>query len=478
VARSRLRVWLIIFFVPILLVLGAIGYLAWRQSVPAVRVEFQPVPQFIGARTPLTLVLRASRGGVESLDIRLNQGGTRVNVAQQTFSGPPTSEQRVQLIVAGGTLGLREGAATLEVRARDGFWRPIRVDDRMIANLPVMLDFTPPTLEILAATRYLSRGGGALVAVRAKGAARVGVNVGDAFFPGFPAGAQDAGLHAVLYALPWNLAPNSPVTATAQDEAGNAVSRALAVDIRPRKFPMDTIEVGEQFLASKMPELLPERGQIAPDQLLPAFLVVNRDKRKEAEEMKRKLAQRSKASPLFEGAFIQPRNTKVFSNFAETRTYRYKGADVDTQVHLGYDLASLKNSPIPAANAGVVVYAAPLTIYGNTVVVDHGWGLQTLYAHLSSIEVKDGDEVKKGQPLGKSGATGLALGDHLHFEVLIQGVSVTPVEWWDGKWIRDHVGRPLREANIPLLQSDQPAAEAVEDRAPAAPSPRRRARAR
>ncbi len=477
-ARSRLRVWLIIFVVPILLVLGAIGYLAWRQSVPAVRVEFQPVPRFIGARTPITLVLRASRTGVESVDIRLNQGGTRVNVAQQTFSGPAGSEQRVQLIVAGGTLGLREGAANLEVRARDGFWRPIRVDDRMIANLPIMLDFTPPTLEILASTRYLSRGGGALVAVRAKGAARVGVNVGDLFFPGFPAGAPDTGLHAVLYALPWNLAPNSPVTATAQDEAGNAVSRALAVDIRPRKFPIDTIEVPEQFLASKMPELLPERGQIPPDQLLQAFLVVNRDKRKEAEEMKKKLGQKSKPSPLFEGAFIQPRNTKVFSNFAETRTYRYKGADVDTQVHLGYDLASLKNSAIPAANAGVVVYAAPLTIYGNTVVVDHGWGLQTLYAHLSSIEVKDGDAVKKGQVLGKSGATGLALGDHLHFEVLIQGVSVTPVEWWDGKWIRDHVGRPLREANIPLLQSDQPAADAAEDRPASAPSPRRRARAR
>jgi murein DD-endopeptidase MepM/ murein hydrolase activator NlpD len=162
----------------------------------------------------------------------------------------------------------------------------------------------------------------------------------------------------------------------------------------------------------------------------------------------------------------------VFSNFAETRTYRYQGRDVDTQVHLGYDLASLKNSPVPAANAGVVVYAAPLTIYGNTVVVDHGWGLQTLYAHLSSLEVKEGDQVTKGQALGKTGATGLALGDHLHFEVLIQGVSVTPVEWWDGKWIRDHVGRPLREANIPLLQSDQPA-DAAPEPAPA-PRPRRR----
>jgi murein DD-endopeptidase MepM/ murein hydrolase activator NlpD len=468
-------VWLIVLAVPILIVLGGVGYLAWRQSVAGVRVEFEPVPKYVGARTPITLVLRATRGGVQSVDIRLNQGGTRVNVAQQTFPAPAAGEQRVQLVVQGGQLGLREGAANLEVRARDGFWRPIRVDDRMIANVPVTIDFTPPTLEVLASTRYLSRGGGALVAVRAKGAARVGVNVGDLFFPGFPAGAPDTGLHAVLYALPWNLPPNSPVTATAQDEAGNAVSRALAVDIRPRRFPLDTIEVGEQFLASKMPELLPERGPIPPDQLLQAFLVVNRDKRKEGEEMKRKLAQRSKPSPLFEGAFLQPRNTKVFSNFAETRTYRYKGQDVDTQVHLGYDLASLKNSPIPAANAGVVVYAAPLNIYGNTVVVDHGWGLQTLYGHLSRIEVKEGDEVKKGQELGRSGATGLALGDHLHFEVLIQGVSVTPVEWWDGKWIRDHVGRPLREANIPLLQSDQPAAGA-EEPAPAAPSPRRRRR--
>jgi murein DD-endopeptidase MepM/ murein hydrolase activator NlpD len=475
VARSGARVWLILLAVPVLIVLGGIGYLAWRQSVAGVRVEFEPVPRYVGARTPITLVLRAARGGVQSVDIRLNQGGTRVNVAQQAFPAPAANEQRVQLVVQGGQLGLREGAANLEVRARDGFWRPIRVDDRMIANLPVTIDFTPPTLEVLASTRYLSRGGGALVAVRAKGAARVGVNVGDLFFPGFPAGAPDTGLHAVLYALPWNLPPNSPVTATAQDEAGNAVSRALAVDIRPRRFPMDTIEVSEQFLASKMPELLPERGQIPPDQLLQAFLVVNRDKRKEGEEMKRRLAQKSKPTPLFEGAFLQPRNTKVFSNFAETRTYRYKGQDVDTQVHLGYDLASLKNSPIPAANSGVVVYAAPLTIYGNTVVVDHGWGLQTLYGHLSSIEVKEGDEVKKGQSLGRSGATGLALGDHLHFEVLIQGVSVTPVEWWDGKWIRDHVGRPLREANIPLLQSDQPAAGADQP-APAAPSPRRRRR--
>ncbi len=145
---------------------------------------------------------------------------------------------------------------------------------------------------------------------------------------------------------------------------------------------------------------------------------------------------------------------------------------MDTAVHLGYDLASLKHSPVPAANSGVVVFAAPLTIYGNTVVVDHGLGLQTLYGHLSSIEVKEGDQVKQGQALGRTGITGLAVGDHLHYEVLIGGVSVTPVEWWDGRWIRDHIGRPLHEANIPLLQSEFPAG--ASDERPAAPTRKRR----
>jgi murein DD-endopeptidase MepM/ murein hydrolase activator NlpD len=84
-----------------------------------------------------------------------------------------------------------------------------------------------------------------------------------------------------------------------------------------------------------------------------------------------------------------------------------------------------------------------------------GWGSQTLYAHLSSIDVKPGDRVGKGQPIGRTGATGLATGDHLHYEVLIHGIPVTPLEWWDARWIRDHIGKPLREAKVELLGSDR-----------------------
>jgi murein DD-endopeptidase MepM/ murein hydrolase activator NlpD len=457
VARSRFSLWFTLFLVPAVFVVGALSYLAWRQSVPGVRVELAPTPKFVGLKTPFVLTLRSARGSVQSVEVRIVQGPTPTVVVQQAFVERAPGEQRLQFTVAGKELGLREGAATLEVRARDSFWRPIRVDDRPALRATVTIDLTPPSLEVLAATHYLHQGGGGLAALRAKGASRVGIKVGEDFFPTYPAGEADRGLAVALFALPWNLPDATPITAWAQDEAGNSVTRPVPSELRPRRFPSGTVELTQHFLAMKLPELLPERGTIPPEELAAAFLTVNRDLRKKAEDTKRQLATRTQPRALWEGAFVQPRNTKVFSNFAESRSYRYHGKELDTGVHLGYDLASLRRSPVPAANAGVVVFAAPLTIYGNTVVVDHGLGLQTLYGHLSSIEVKEGDGVKQGQPLGRSGTTGLAIGDHLHFEVLIGGVSVTPVEWWDARWIRDHIGRPLREANIPLLQSEHPA---------------------
>ena len=112
---------------------------------------------------------------------------------------------------------------------------------------------------------------------------------------------------------------------------------------------------------------------------------------------------------------------------------------MDEQYHLGIDLASTQNAPIPAANAGKVVFAGPLGIYGQTVILDHGMGLQTLYGHLSSIQVAPGDVVAKDQIIGISGQTGLALGDHLHYGVLIAGIPVNPVEWWDPNWIKTRI---------------------------------------
>ena len=149
---------------------------------------------------------------------------------------------------------------------------------------------------------------------------------------------------------------------------------------------------------------------------------------------------------LWNGPFHQLGNSAVESKFADHRTYFYQGQEVDQQVHLGFDLAVTANVPVLAGNSGTVLYADYLGIYGNTVILDHGMGVQSLYGHLSAIDVRPGERVEKNQPMGRSGMTGLAAGDHLHFTMLVGGHPVSCVEWWDPHWIEDRVVRKIREA--------------------------------
>jgi murein DD-endopeptidase MepM/ murein hydrolase activator NlpD len=444
--RSRTKAWVVLVLLLLLAVIGSVSYLAWRQSVSVARATVQ-APKFLGHNASVNVTLEAVRGQLQRAEVRIVQGGAATTIARP--ASPLGSRVALPIAIQPATLGLKEGAASIEVWGADDFWRPLKPGDRALASVPVTIDLTPPRLELLATTRYVSPGGAVLVAFRAPDASRVDVNVGARVFPSFPYGPADRGARIALIALPYDFAHGTPLTVTARDEAGNTAARGLPVELKPRAFPKDTITLTEAFLQTKVPELLPQRPPSQP--LLDGFLAINRDQRKQAEEEKLKIGAKTADKPLWEGPFTQPRNTKVFSNFAETRTYVYQGKPVDTQVHVGFDLASTKQTPVPAANAGQVVFAGPLTIYGNAVIVDHGLGLQTLYAHLSTIDVKMGDPVTKGQQLGHSGSTGLAVGDHLHFEVLVSGISVTPVEWWDGKWIRDRVNKPLKQAGLPEI---------------------------
>jgi murein DD-endopeptidase MepM/ murein hydrolase activator NlpD len=466
--RSRTKLWPFVVIVLLLAVVGGIGFLVWRQSVPGVRVTTTP-PRFVGQRTQLVVAVEAARGNVVGAEARVVQGGPSVVVGKQPEPRAPRVELGLTLEPA--ALGLREGPATLEIWARDDFWRPFRRAERPVASYPFTIDITPPRLEVVATTPYVAPGGAGLVVFRAADAVRADARVGTTAFPTFAVGPN--GTRVGFFALPWNHAPGTPIAVSAQDEAGNAASRSVTVEILPRRFRKDTIELKDTFLEAKVPELLPQRP--SAQSLIDGFLVINRDQRRKAEEEKRRVAAKTADRPLWEGAFLQPRNTKVFSNFAESRTYVYKGQAVDTQVHFGFDLASTKQMPVPAANKGVVLYASPLTIYGNTVIVDHGLGLMTLYGHLSAIAVKPGDTVDKGQELGRSGNTGLAIGDHLHYEVLVHGMSVTPLEWWDAKWIRDRVSGPLQAAGLGGLSGGE-ARDGKTAAAEAPPRPRARRR--
>ena len=467
----RFKSLLVLALIPVVAAVGVVAYIAWRQSVPGVQVTSAP-PALLGHKTPMTFALQATRGNVARAEVRMVQGGKNTVIAR--LEGAPAPRVELPVTVQPAALGVREGDATLEVWARDDFWRPIRLDDRVIAQFPVKVDLTPPRIEILGATPYVSPGGAVLVAFRLPESGQAEVRVGGQTFPSFPYGPADKGARIALIALPWDFDGTGAMSVSAVDEAGNAASRAVPAELKPRKFHHDTIEIKDAFLEAKVPELLPQRPPAQP--LIDGFLVINRDQRRQAEDEKRRIGAKTGDTPLWQGAFVQPRNTKVFANFAESRTYLYQGRPVDSQVHFGYDLAATKQMAVPAANTGVVAFAGPLTIYGNTVVIDHGLGLQTLYGHLSSIGVKPGDRVEKGQEIARSGTTGLAIGDHLHYEVLVHGVSVTPLEWWDPKWLRDRIAKPLQQAGLPEIGGISAPAEERAPASPARPSARRRSR--
>jgi murein DD-endopeptidase MepM/ murein hydrolase activator NlpD len=197
-----------------------------------------------------------------------------------------------------------------------------------------------------------------------------------------------------------------------------------------------------------VPAILASTTEIKPEgSTIDKFLAINGELRQKNAATIASFASKTSPQMLWGGVVFHPfTNSAVESAFADRRTYVYQGKDVDHQTHLGFDLARVVNTPIVASNRGKVLFADELGIYGRAVIIDHGMGLQSLYAHMSSISVKVGDEVKKEQEIGRSGMTGLAAGDHLHYTMLVSGHMVNPIEWWDPHWIEDRILRKLKDA--------------------------------
>jgi murein DD-endopeptidase MepM/ murein hydrolase activator NlpD len=283
------------------------------------------------------------------------------------------------------------------------------------------------------------------------------VRVGEHEYPGFPAAGAgienaDPALRVAFFALLWNQDLNTPINLFARDSVGNESVGTFDHEVFRKEFRASRIEVGDNFLSRVVPAILqnsPELEVEDPSDLLASYLRINRDLRRENDASIAALAQQTSPEILWRGAFKQLINTAVESGFADRRTYYHNGEEIDRQVHLGFDLASTAAAPVLAANHGQVMHAGWLGIYGNCVILDHGMGLQSLYAHLSSIEVGVGDMVAMDQQLGRSGATGLAGGDHLHFTMLLAGRAVTPIDWWSAQWVEDRITRKLRDAGAP-----------------------------
>ena len=448
-------------FLVFLLVLAVlVGGVAWfwagRSAGPTITIR-QP-GKFVGQNSSLELMAEAPEGKFTAIDVTVEQSGKSFPVF--TLDQPQgdirqESAERLYVMRPVGKRALpdlQSGPARIVIKAS----RPVLFGLRNVSSTTthdVTVRLEPPQVSVLSTFHYINHGGSEFVVYRATPAdVESGVRVGNIEYTGFPASAvgitSDPALRVAFFALLFDQDLNTDFNVFARDPAGNEALAALDHQVFPKPYSKSRIEIDDKFIGRVVPAIAGNSPQekIPTDDLLSGFLMINGDLRRKNNQYLTELAKKSAAEMLFKGPFQQLGNSQVEARFADTRTYVYKGKEVDRQVHLGFDLAVTANVPVVAAEAGTIAHASDLGIYGNCVVIDHGLGVQSLYGHLSSIGVKVGDHVEKGAELGRSGMTGLAGGDHLHFTMLVGGQQVTPVDWWSKQWFEDRVRRKIKAA--------------------------------
>jgi len=419
---------------------GAVWWWSGRAGGP--RIEIRQPASVIGQASPLAIEVADAGAHRADVSVMVEQGG-------RTFPLPAGETT----IGKKNLPDLQPGAARLVVRAsRPALFGLRRLRSEASRDLTVRLE--PPRVSEVSTFHYINQGGAEFVVYRATPSdVASGVRVGDRSYPGFPASAVGAGtadgLHVAFFALLFDQDPASPILLYARDAAGNEAATPLDHKVFPKPFAHSRIQIDDAFLQRVVPAIAATTPDMklstAPDQLVPSFLKINNELRQRNAQTIAALAAKTAPEMLWHDSFQPLVNAAIESKFADSRTYIYQGREIDHQVHMGFDLAVTTHIPVLAANRGIVLHASDLGIYGNCVILDHGLGVQSLYAHLSSIDVKPGDRVEKGQTLGKSGMTGLAGGDHLHFTMLVNGQPVNPVEWWDPKWMQDRVLRKIAD---------------------------------
>jgi murein DD-endopeptidase MepM/ murein hydrolase activator NlpD len=438
-----MKTYKIYFITGAVIVISALAwwFFATIGEFGAPRIDLMQDLRVIGPRTVLEITFSDTGSGLRETAVTLTQDNQPRVLSKLEFSGPKTKRHVVSIPIDPQALKLHDGPATLTVTAADhALWKNSTAVNRLLN-----VDVIPPQIFLLTPVTHINPGGTGMVLFRiSKTVPAAGIRVNDLNFPAYPIMINNKPCLIAYFAVP--VATASQTTAIklyARDEGGNEVWQNLPHLFLKKKFRSDRMNTSDSFLQQKMPEFVTQNPALSGKSLLEAFIHVNGILREENFRTIQSVCTKSTPRQLWEGTFLRMKDAAPMAQFGDHRTYYHGGKPVGESTHLGVDLASTANAPIEAANNGIVAYTGNLGIYGNMVMIDHGLGLFSLYAHLSSIDVKTGQEVKKGAVLGKSGLTGLAGGDHLHFSILVGGQFVNPTEWWDPHWIQDNITKKM-----------------------------------
>ncbi len=436
--------------VAVLAVIGISALFFYKfEGTPPEIVHFS-IPKYLGRKAQISFEAVDKRSGLRSVSVILLQKDRQEVIFEQNLPvdrlrGSQIKKKEFQVAFEPLKLGFRSGEAELIFKVSDGSWKNGLKGNTLTARKKVILDLDSPRIMVLSTLHYLFPGGSNLVVYRISEKVRYhGVRIDERFFKGYEL-PEYPGVLLALVAVPIDKTKVSKMVIEAVDLAGNKSELPVPYYLKAKRYRKDVIRITDTFLKRKVPEFLDRYPEIPQGDLLQAFIYINSTLRAKNNEAIAQLCQESRLDKFFgtKPLLRLPRSASR-SLFGDHRTYYYQGEKIGEAIHLGIDLASVAGSPVPAAAEGVVIFADYLGIYGNTIIIDHGLGLFTLYAHLAGFAVPEGEHVKRGQLIAYTDTTGLAGGDHLHFGTLVQGVFVDPVEWFDGHWIKTRINDKLK----------------------------------
>ena len=444
--KNQTRSWFIILLVLVILVpVGWFVILRMERDAPDIKLT--PELTFLGESQTLNVTLSDPKSGLKKVEVNLIKEGKEALLYMKTFPSKgfgqagTVNHTTVDVLIEPKELDFTDGKGVLRVTVQDYAWRNWGKGNSCEIEKPLLIDTAPPEIEPLTRMHYINQGGAGLVIYKLSEACpKTGVRVGDDFYPGISGYFKNPDILMAFFAVAQDQDPKTKIFIHASDPAGNTSRSGFSHRIRKKGFKTDNIVISDDFLNWKMPEFEIEGVSNATMTPIEKFIRVNRDIRKANYTEITQVCRQSENKLYWDqNRFLRFPGSARRANFADRRTYQYKGKKIDQQTHMGIDLASTQHADVPAGNTGKVVFTGSEGIYGKTVVLDHGFGLLSLYCHLSHIEAKEGEIVSRGDTIGKTGTTGLAAGDHLHFSMMVHHTFVNPDEWWDANWIEDNI---------------------------------------
>ncbi|MBN2570397.1 MAG: M23 family metallopeptidase [Deltaproteobacteria bacterium] len=433
--RKKLKIVLLIC--SLLFTIMAIWFLSVLYEGEKPSIEFSQDANIIGQSSTFDIAFSDMKSGIRDVSVTITQNGKERVIHSADFTSKGHSKEIVTVLIDYKALKLSDGGATLRASATDHSLRK----NQAVVSKEVLVDITPPRISLLNPSNYINPGGSCVTTFKlSEEVNRTGVSVNADFFAAYPVNQAGNFYYVSYFAVPLDADQiDMKISIIAEDKAGNASLRAVPFLIRNKKFRHDRMQIGDNFLNNKMPEFSYVLDKLQNASTVESFVYVNEKLRSDNINKVAQLCKKTADKQLWDGVFLRLNNAATMATFGDKRTYYYGDKIISKSRHMGIDLASTKNAAVEAANGGIIAFTGYLGIFGNTVIIDHGLGLFSFYAHLSNITVADDQHVRKGDSIGLTGMSGLAGGDHLHYGVIVGSKFVNPQEWWDSHWIKDNV---------------------------------------